>query len=294
MSEQVGPRLGGLAEPVGQCDELLGSVSTDAQDHQQAHLVLLKADLEVDPVDPAVHVVGVLQGALVERLGLVLPLGSEPGDRRGRQPRSGAEELLQRRHEVARGHPVQVEQREHLGDLRRLPRPRRQNRRREPPTLTGLLVDALVVDPRRPHRHCSRGRGDLPCLPVAVTDHQPVAGLVDGVGMDVDVGGDLGLQRRGEHRSRAVADKLVQQRRAHRGRGVLGGRDLLVDYLEHRRTFPNRRASAGPDQRTMDSRSSSGRCAPSRHRAEGHPQVLIIAPAVAACGYALDTLGNRW
>jgi len=33
--------------------------------HQQAHLVLLEADLEVDPVDPHVHVVGVLQRALV-------------------------------------------------------------------------------------------------------------------------------------------------------------------------------------------------------------------------------------
>jgi uncharacterized protein len=30
--------------------------------------------------------------------------------------------------------------------------------------------------------------------------------------------------------------------------------------------------------RLLDFRSSSGKCAPSRHPAEGHPQVLIIAP----------------
>ena len=45
-------------------------------------------------------------------------------------------------------------------------------------------------------------------------------------------------------------------------------------------TFPNRRANAGPDQTHLDFRSSSGRCASSRHLAEGHPQVLIIAPGV--------------
>ncbi|MFZ5850556.1 MAG: hypothetical protein ACOYY2_04075 [Actinomycetota bacterium] len=50
-----------------------------------------------------------------------------------------------------------------------------------------------------------------------------------------------------------------------------------MDYLEHGRTFPNQRANAGPDQSYRTFRSSSGRCAPSRHQAEGHPQVLIIA-----------------
>jgi hypothetical protein len=36
-----------------------------ADHHQQADLVLLQADLEVDPVDPQVHVVGVGQGRLL-------------------------------------------------------------------------------------------------------------------------------------------------------------------------------------------------------------------------------------
>jgi hypothetical protein len=52
---------------------------------------------------------------------------------------------------------------------------------------------------------------------------------------------------------------------------------------------PSRTSASTPalDQTYLDFRSSSGRCAPSRHQAEGHPQVLIIAPdgigLVATC-----------
>jgi hypothetical protein len=78
---------------------------------------------------------------------------------------------------------VQVQQRQHLGHLRRLTRPRRQDRRREPLPLPGGLIDALVVDPRRRTGTApaavvtSRGRV------VAVADHQPVTVLVDLVGV---------------------------------------------------------------------------------------------------------------
>jgi hypothetical protein len=58
---------------------------------------------------------------------------------------------------------------------------------------------------------------------------------------------------------------------------VLVGSRILVNCGEHERTFPNQRVNAGPDQSYLDFSSSSGRCAPSRHPAEGHPQVLIIA-----------------
>jgi integrase len=96
---------------------------------------------------------------------------------------------------------------------------------------------------------------------VAVADHQPVTILIDQMRVGVDVGGDLGPQRRGQHLPSAVADQIVQQRPADRRRGVLVGLGLVVDYLEHGRTFPNQRANAGPDQNLMTSRSSSGRCA---------------------------------
>jgi hypothetical protein len=46
----------------------------------------------------------------------------------------------------------------------------------------------------------------------AVADHQPSPGFVELVLESLDVGGDLGLQRRGQRLPRAVADDLVEQR----------------------------------------------------------------------------------
>jgi hypothetical protein len=55
----------------------------------------------------------------------------------------------------------------------------------------------FVVDPRRPHRNRTRSCGHLPLRVVAVADHQPVAVLVELVGVGLDVGGDLGTSRAG-------------------------------------------------------------------------------------------------
>ena len=231
----------------------------------------------MDPVDPHVHVVGPGQRTLVERGGLVLPLNRQPGDRRGRQPGTGADELLQRRPEIVAGQAVQVQQRQHLRDLRGLARPRRQDRRGEPHPIPGLGVDAPIVHARLLYRHRTRRRGHLPRLVVAVAHHQPVPVLVDLARVGLDVGGDLGLQRRREHRPGAITHDLVQQRPADPSRGVSVGLVLLVGYLEHGRTFPNQRVNAGPDQTASNLGSSSGRRAPSRHLAQGHPQVLMIA-----------------
>ena len=77
----------------------------------------------------------------------------QPGDRRRGQPGTGTRGTAPTPARSHRGQPVQVQQRQHLGHLRRLARPRRQDRRREPLPLTGVRVDPLVVDPRRGHRH---------------------------------------------------------------------------------------------------------------------------------------------
>ena len=119
--------------------------------------------------------------------------------------------------------------------------------------LTGGLVDTLVVDPRRNHLDRA-GRGQhLPRLGSAVSHHQPVAVLVELVGVRLDIRGDLGLQRRGEHPPRAIAHDLIDQRPADRGRlarrlhhrrrrHIRGRRRRLAlgDYGEHGRTFPTR------------------------------------------------------
>ena len=74
--EQVRPALTGLTEPIGERNELLGAPSADTENDEQTHLVLLEPELQVDPVDPHVDVVGAGQGPLVEGALLVLPLGS--------------------------------------------------------------------------------------------------------------------------------------------------------------------------------------------------------------------------
>jgi hypothetical protein len=197
----------------------------------------------MDPIDPHVHIVGVGQRALGECRGIILPLRGQPRDRGRRQARGRSQELLQCRTKVAAGQSMQVQQRQPLGHLRRLTSPRRQDRRGEPLPLTTVGVDTLVVNPRRPHRHRTRGGQHLACDVVAVADHQPIPVLVDLTGIGIDVSGDLGGQRRREHRPRTVTHDLVEQRPARRA--VLVGRIRVVDYLEHGRTFPNQRTNAG-------------------------------------------------
>jgi len=105
----------------------------------------------------------------------------------------------------------------------------------------------------------------------AVAYHQLIPVLVDLAGVGIDVGGDLGLQRSREHRPRTVTHDLIEQRPARRA--VLVGRIRVVDYREHGRTFRTSALTPAPDQTNWDFQIILGRCAPSRHQAEGHPQV---------------------
>jgi hypothetical protein len=103
---------------------------------------------------------------------------------------------------------------------------------------------------------------------------------IEQLGVRIDVGSDLHLQSRGEHLTSTLTHELVEQRPT-RGHGLVTGLAGLPDYFEHGRTFPKQRSNAGPDQSFLDFGSSSGRCARSRHLAEAHPQVLIIARLLA-------------
>ena len=198
----------------------------------------LKADVDVDAVGPQVDEVHIGQISFVEDAGVVLPLHGQPGDRRGGQARVRAEEAFQCRDEVLAGQAMQVQQRQYLGDLRGLAAPGRQDHRSEPASFTGDLVDALVVDPRRVDLDRAGGREHLTRHGVAVAHHQTVAVLVELVGVRVDVGGDLGLQRCGEHPPRALTHEVIDQRHARR-RGCW--RHLGVgNYREHGRTLPTR------------------------------------------------------
>src|SRR5512135_1524901 len=86
--------------------------------------------------------------------------------------------------------------------------------------------------PRRGHLHGASGRGHLPRPGVSVADHQPVASLLALVSVRGDVRLDLGRQRRGQHPPGTLPDDLIQPR------GQLLARSRVLDYLQHRRSFP--------------------------------------------------------
>jgi hypothetical protein len=80
----------------------------------------------------------------------------------------------------------------------------------------------------------------------SVADYKPTTLLIYLVNVGLDVSSDLGLQRRGQHLPGTIPDDLIQQRRARRRRAGRVGLAAVTDYLEHRRTSPNRRTNAGP------------------------------------------------
>jgi len=230
--------------------------------------VLLQTDVDVNAVSPHIDVVHARQIPLREQALLVLPLLTQPGDRGGRQPSAGAEELLQRGHEIATREPMQVEQRQHLADLRAAAAPRRQDRRGEPLALTGF-IDAHVVDPRRADLDRSRRGAYGARIVMTVAHHQPVPGLIELIGQGVDVGVGLGLQRRRQHPPGTLPRDLIQQRtRRHLTRRHLP-RTACLHYLEHGRTFPTSVAAPA----LLDHHMATGKVRPTRPQ----PQVSSIA-----------------
>jgi hypothetical protein len=130
---------------------------------------------------------------------------------------------------------VQIQQQQHLAHLRGLARPCRQDLRREPLPLTGIGVEALIVDPRRGDLDGPSRSQHLAVLVIPVTDHQPATILIALISELLHIGGDLSLQRRGQHLPGTIANNLIQQRPAGLAAvGFLG----IVNYREHGRTFP--------------------------------------------------------
>src|SRR4029450_4059295 len=124
------------------------------------------------------------------------------------------------------------------GHLQGPPAPRRQDRAAEPAPPARRLIHPPVVHPRRGHLHRARRRGDLPRPGMPVTHHQPTALLVPPASVCRDVGGDLVLQRSGQHPPRPLPGDLIQ------ARGQVLARSPVSDYLQHWRP-PRRRWPAG-------------------------------------------------
>ena len=86
VAQQVRPRLRGLTVALGEGDKLLAAIGA-RRSSPQAQLVLLEADVHVDPVRPQVEVVHRGQvpggeGALLRLPCLGLPCLGQPGDHR--------------------------------------------------------------------------------------------------------------------------------------------------------------------------------------------------------------------
>jgi hypothetical protein len=77
--------------------------------------------------------------------------------------------------------------------------------------LTGIGLDTPIVDPRRSHCHSPRRGEHITLVVVAVADHQPPPVPVDLIGeLLLDVGADLGLQRRRQHLPGTIANDLIE------------------------------------------------------------------------------------
>ena len=94
--------------------------------------------------------------------------------------------------------------------------------------LAGGGVQAAVVHPRADHLDLAHPGGQRATRGVPVADHQPVALLIDQLGMRGDVGLHLGLQRCRQHPPGTLAEQLVQIG------GQLGPCLPVNHYTQHR------------------------------------------------------------
>jgi hypothetical protein len=134
---------------------------------------------------------------------------------------------------------VQIQQRQHRGDLGAAPTPARQDHALELHPLAGGRVDPPVIYPGTDHLDLAGRGSERAGRCVAVTHHQPVATLVDHLGVGAKVGIDLSLQRGRQQPPGALTDQLVQIA------GQLGPCLLVGDYTQHRGVPSRRRSPAG-------------------------------------------------
>jgi hypothetical protein len=164
---------------------------------------------------------------------------------------------------------MQVQQRQHLGHLGAPPAPAGQDHALELLALAGGGVHPPVVDPRADHLDLAHPGGQRASRSVPVADHQPVAVLIDQLGMRGDVGLHLGLQRGRQHPPGTLAEQLVQI-----GRQL--GSCLVVNHYTQHRGVPSSPAFA---RRRPPYR--SGWKVRRALMPGAHPQLSTIAPAIS-------------
>src|SRR5918994_1509935 len=166
----------------------------------------------MNTIYPYVDVISERKIPAHEALTFLLPLLGEPDDRRRRKPGLGAEELLQSRHEVPAGKPVQIEQRQHLRHLLRAAHVGWQDHALEPSSVA-VFLHPLVVDPRSLDLHSPGSQENLTLSGVAVANHQGASLLIPLFSGRLDVAGHLGFKSFGEHPPGSGSGDLVEVER---------------------------------------------------------------------------------
>ena len=181
---------------------------------------------------------------------------------------------------------MQVQQRQQVdtfGDLRHHGgKIAEENRFRLP----SRLIDPLVVHPRRDHLHRPRTSDQLPRLGVPVTDRQPPALLV---GVGVDAGGDLGLQRR--RSIRRAPSRTILSSSDTDGLAAPSESPTTTSGTTVSMGVPSRpRRQRRPDRGPTHFRTSPGRCAHSRHPAG---DVIHRSRSLLRCTPRVQTCNSR-
>ncbi len=144
------------------------------------------------------------------------------------------------------------------------------------------MARSQVRHPRGRHLHHPRLSGHLPEWQIPVTDHHPATVGVHHLGVGVQIGAPLCLQRDRQHLLGGQTTQIVEIGRACRLNGPL--HDQIISYLEHRRTPPRRHQPAivSSDIRRVRRVPPSNPSSTTRGRDTGCPAPPAQIPAGAA------------
>src|SRR5690606_4649407 len=199
LTQHGAPAFSRFAETILDRDQLLRAIRSSAENHQCAETILFQTNVEVNTIRPDIDVVAIAQVPRAERLVLVHPARQQLADVARRQAgRFLSEERLQRLLEIARRQTAQIQDRQHLGHLRRASHVRRQNRTREALSAS-IAVHSSVVDSRRRDLDRTRPYGHLPRLRPAVTHHEGMSAIVALITMPLEVRRYFSIESRDQH-----------------------------------------------------------------------------------------------
>src|SRR5208283_824218 len=209
IQQHFAPRNLALAIPVTDGKQFFLSLRVGPHDRQDAALLFVQANVDMNPVDPHVHVLLALQIPPTPFLVLLLPLGFQPNDVRGRQSRGiRTQDRSQGLRHVAATDSFQVQDRDqsvHAGNASRVPG---KNLAAESPLVA--LLQHLIIQPRLTDHYCSDPGDKIPGRHVTVAHHLVYTLCIDLVLVLFDKLCDLHLQSLGKQPPSSFSGQLLQ------------------------------------------------------------------------------------